>query len=166
MASFAQLDENNTVINVIKIENNDEIIDQNGNESEELGIQKCKTLFGENTNWIQTWFGNPPEKRYRPAIVGGLYLPEHDVFTDFKKYKNWDLDLSTYTWQPPTPKPESDPNFPIDYRWDDDSVSWVEYEIPKPDVQILQGQEEWRWSAEFGWIIVNILDQPEDQQAV
>ena len=78
MASFAQLDENNVVLNVIKISNED-VIDENGIEREELGVQKCKEILGEDTKWVQTWFGTNP-KRVRPATVGGSYLPGVDVF--------------------------------------------------------------------------------------
>ena len=53
MAHFAQLDENNVVINVIVIHNND-ILDENGNESEEVGIKFLKSIFGEATRWVQT----------------------------------------------------------------------------------------------------------------
>jgi hypothetical protein len=53
MAHFAELDENNKVLQVIVIADKD-TSDNDGIEKEEIGIAFCKSLFGENTNWIQT----------------------------------------------------------------------------------------------------------------
>ena len=49
MAHFAQLDENNTVIQVIVVHNNELIMD--GQENETKGILFCKSLYGEETRW-------------------------------------------------------------------------------------------------------------------
>jgi hypothetical protein len=50
MAHFAKLDENNVVTQVIVV-SNDVLID-NGDEREELGVQFCQNLFGGR--WVQT----------------------------------------------------------------------------------------------------------------
>lgn len=50
MAHFAKLDENNVVTQVIVV-SNDVLID-NGDEREELGVQFCHNLFGGR--WVQT----------------------------------------------------------------------------------------------------------------
>jgi len=76
MAHFAQLDENNTVINVIVI-NNTEIIDENGNESEQRGIEFCKNLLGGN--WVQTSYNNNFRGVF--AGIGFKYNKESDIFT-------------------------------------------------------------------------------------
>ena len=55
MAHFAKLDENNEVIEVIVI-SNEMLQDDNGNEVEQLGIDFCESLFGQNTIWKQTSF--------------------------------------------------------------------------------------------------------------
>lgn len=44
MAHFAELDENNKVIQVIVVHNN-ELLDDNGNESEQKGIDFCVALL-------------------------------------------------------------------------------------------------------------------------
>jgi len=49
MAHFAKLDENNVVTQVIVV-SNDVLID-NGDEREELGVQFCQNLFGGR--WVQ-----------------------------------------------------------------------------------------------------------------
>jgi hypothetical protein len=48
MAHFAQLDENNIVISVVVI-NNEDCVDADGNESESVGVNFCKSLFGADT---------------------------------------------------------------------------------------------------------------------
>ena len=51
MAHFAELNENNIVKQVIVVHNN-ELLDENGNESEAKGIAFCQSLFGGT--WVQT----------------------------------------------------------------------------------------------------------------
>ena len=53
MAHFAELDEDNKVLQIIVI-SNDVTYNENGVEEEELGIAFCKSLYGENTKWVQT----------------------------------------------------------------------------------------------------------------
>jgi hypothetical protein len=77
MAHFAQLDENDTVINVIVV-NNSDIIDDNGFESEQKGIDFCKSLFGQETNWLQTSYNGSIRKHY--AMINGTYDRVKDVF--------------------------------------------------------------------------------------
>ena len=48
MAHFAQLDENNKVIQVIVIKN-DILLDSEGNEQESLGVAFCQSLYGSDT---------------------------------------------------------------------------------------------------------------------
>ena len=52
MAHFARI-ENGIVREVIVI-NNEVITDENGQEQEQLGIDFCKSLYGDNTEWVQT----------------------------------------------------------------------------------------------------------------
>lgn len=57
MAHFARI-ENGVVTEVIVVANAE--LDDNGSESEDKGIAFCKSLFGENTDWVQTSYnGNP-----------------------------------------------------------------------------------------------------------
>ena len=50
MANFAEINQENQVLRVVVIGDND-CKDQYGQESEEIGIQFCKSLFGDHTNW-------------------------------------------------------------------------------------------------------------------
>ncbi len=83
MAHFAQLDENNIVLQVIVVSNQD-IIDENGVESEQLGIEFCKNLLGNDTNRVQTSFNKKFRKKF--AGIGDLYDSENDIFISRRDY--------------------------------------------------------------------------------
>jgi hypothetical protein len=73
MAHFAELDENNIVKQVIVVHNN-ELLDENGVESEQKGIYFCTNLLGGK--WIQTSYNQ--SFRGVMASVGYTY----DLITD------------------------------------------------------------------------------------
>ena len=70
MAHFAEWDENNTVLRIVVI-SNAELIDENGDEQELLGISFCQNLFGGISR--QTSYTGLAQGRY--AAVGGVYDP-------------------------------------------------------------------------------------------
>lgn len=74
MAHFAQLDDNNKVIQVIVIAN-EELL-SNGIEEESKGIAFCQSLFGGN--WIQTSYNGNIRKNY--AGIGYSYDKTRDAF--------------------------------------------------------------------------------------
>lgn len=75
MAHFAQLDKDNKVINVIVIDNKD-VLDENGNESEAVGIAFCHSIWGGN--WVQTSYNANSRGKY--AAIGDVYDKEQDIF--------------------------------------------------------------------------------------
>jgi hypothetical protein len=96
MAHFAELDESNTVKQVIVVHNN-EILD-NGVESEAKGIQFCQSLFGGN--WIQTSYNGNIRKNY--AGIGFIYDPIRDAFIPPKLEchpSDITLDENTCRWE-------------------------------------------------------------------
>ncbi|NBP00642.1 MAG: hypothetical protein EBU90_11040 [Proteobacteria bacterium] len=135
MAHFAQLDMDNNVIQVIVVANSD-ILDEYGNEDEQLGIALCKKLLGEHTNWVQTSHSGRFRKNY--AGVGFRYDPEADAFIPPKLFNSWILDTNTYRWKPPVDIPEdaiTDARGPLNpngklYYWNEELVNWVEDVIP------------------------------------
>jgi hypothetical protein len=76
MAHFAQLGDDNVVLQVIVVHNN-ECLDENGNESEAVGIAFCQSLF-PGTHWRQTSYNGNMRGMY--AGVGYSYDPINDVF--------------------------------------------------------------------------------------
>jgi hypothetical protein len=116
MAHFAQLDDQNTVLQVIVIHNN-ELLD-NGVESEAKGIAFCQSLF-PNTRWAQTSYNSNIRKNY--AGVGFLYDPIRDAFIPPKPYPSWVLDEATCRWEAPVPYPTDGKR----YVWDEATQTWV-----------------------------------------
>jgi hypothetical protein len=115
MAHFAELDENNTVLQVIVVHNN-ELKGANGVEYENKGIQFCETLFG-HANWKQTSYNHNIRKQF--AAAGYTYDPDKDVFVAPQPFPSWSLDDNS-DWQAPTPRPEDD-NL---YSWNEETQDW------------------------------------------
>jgi hypothetical protein len=122
MAHFAKIDENNVVLEVIVVHNN-ELIDETGNENESKGVAFCKSLFGWNTNWVQTSYNGNIRKNY--AGIGYTYDASRDAFIAPQPFSSWVLNENNCIWEAPTPKPD-DGKF---YRWDEATTSWVEVVI-------------------------------------
>ena len=118
MAHFAQLDINNTVIQVIVVHNN-ELIDENGSESEEKGIAFCQSLFGADSRWKQTSYNGSIRKNY--AGIGYTYDVSRDAFVPRRPYPSWMLNEETCLWEAPVPYPTDGKN----YTWDEASQVWV-----------------------------------------
>lgn len=119
MAHFAQIDENNIVIQVTPGPDN--------------WLTSPDKLPG---TWIQTSYntkagvhygedGQPDggialRKNY--AGVGYTYDSDRDAFIPPKAYNSWILNEDTCTWNPPTPLPEDDDE--KDYQWNEETQSW------------------------------------------
>jgi len=121
MAHFAKLDENNIVIDVNAVHNN-ELLDENGQESEVQGIQFLTEWSGGYANWKQTSYNGNMRKNY--AGIGYTYDAGRDAFIAPQPFASWLLDEATCQWQPPTPRPvDGDP-----YVWDEATTSWVVFD--------------------------------------
>lgn len=120
MAHFAQLDSDNNVIQVIVV-NNKVINDLPFPESEPIGIEFCKFIYGQNTIWLQTSYNS--SFRASLARVGGKYAPDMNIFIWPKEtpYPSWSLNVSTGQWDPPVPYPSDD----IHRVWDEIALNWV-----------------------------------------
>jgi hypothetical protein len=117
MAHFAELDENNIVKQVIVVHNN-ELLDENGNESEQKGIDFCVAHYGGT--WIQTSYNGTIRKNF--AGMGFIYDVARDAFISSKPFLSWVLDEITYQWQAPVAYPSDGK----DYVWNEATTSWVE----------------------------------------
>ena len=116
MAHFAELNENNIVQRVIVVAN-EKISNEQGNESEEIGIFFCKNLYGAETVWKQTSYNWNFRKQY--AGYGYTYDNINDVFIRPKPYDSWTLD-ENFDWQPPVEKPDDSE----EYIWNEDNQEW------------------------------------------
>ena len=115
MAHFAELNENNEVLRVIVVAN-PELIDENGDEQESLGVAFCTQLFGGT--WKQTSYNNNMRKNF--AGIGFTYDGERDAFIPPKPYASWALNETTCQWEAPTAMPD-DNNM---YMWNEETTSW------------------------------------------
>ena len=117
MANFAQIDDNNVVIQVVVI-NNNELLDSDGNEQESLGIAFCKKLFGTN-NWKQTSYNGSIRKNY--AGIGYTFDEGRDAFIAPQPYPSWTLNEDTCQYECPVAYPDSEVE---NYVWNEEIVNW------------------------------------------
>jgi hypothetical protein len=114
MSHFAQIDDNNIVINVIVAEQ--DFIDSG--------------LVGDPSKWIQTSYNThegihvdgkaPLRKNY--ASVGHTYDSVRDAFIPPCIYPSWVLDEDKCVYVPPKPYPSDG----REYKWNEDVVDWVD----------------------------------------
>jgi len=116
MAHFCRL-ENNVVTQVIVVSNQD-ILDENGQESEQKGIDFCSNLLGGT--WKQTSYNGRIRKNY--AGVGYTYDEGRDAFIPPKPYASWVLDQDKAQWKAPVDYPTDEGRF----TWNEATTSWDE----------------------------------------
>lgn len=138
MAHFAQLDDSNTVINVIVAEQ--DFIDS----------------LDDAASWVQTSYNTRGGKHYAPntreeddgvplrknyAGIGFTYDPDRDAFIPPQDYPSWVLNEDSCLWEAPFAAPELTEQETIDglfYVWDeavhqtDNTKGWVLF----PDVGV------------------------------
>ena len=100
MAHFAEINGSNVVQRVIVIANSDAGTEANG-------IAKCKSLFGADTNWVQTSYntnanvhglgGTPFRKNF--AGIGMIYNATIDGFVGTQPDSSWVLNSTTGLWE-------------------------------------------------------------------
>ena len=117
MAHFAEIDENNGDQRVIDVHNN-ELLDENGEEKEALGVAFCNSLLGGT--WLQTSYNKNMRKNF--AGIGFTYDSVRDAFIPPKPFDSWVLDEARCLWEAPVAYP-SDENY---YEWDETNTRWVE----------------------------------------
>ena len=126
MAHFAKLDENNVVIFVTVGRQEDD-----GKEAEltaRTGDLYKQTSYNTRGGvHYDPTTGEPSEDqskafRFNYAGIGFIYDEARDGFIPPKPFDSWVLDEATCLWVAPVPYPEDGKV----YRWDEDTVSWVE----------------------------------------
>jgi len=126
MAHFAKLNSENIVEEVVVV-NNEVILDTDGVEQEQLGIDFLTNLNG-HSNWKQTSYntvggdhldsGTPFRKNY--AAIGMKYDATRDAFYEQQPYPSFVLNETTCVWEAPIPRPSDDSN-ETPYRWNEDA---------------------------------------------
>lgn len=116
MAHFAKIDLDNIVKQVIAVHNN-ELLDENGQESEAKGQEFCHNLL--SGTWIQTSYNGKFRKNY--AGIGYTYDINRDAFIPPKPFNSWVLNEETCRWSPPIPMPFDQGIL----TWNEETLSWV-----------------------------------------
>ena len=104
MSHWAQIDENNIVLQVLVGPNY-------GDEGEAF----FNALGG---TWVKTSYNNNIRKNY--AGIGYAYDATRDAFIAPKPYNSWLLNEDTCQWQAPVPYPTDD----LMYEWDEELTDW------------------------------------------
>lgn len=112
MAHFAKLNSSNEVVDIIVVS------DADVQQSETIGINFLKGLFGNDTHWVQTSYNSSLRGRY--ASIGGFYDPVKDVFVVKQPYPSWILNPETSEWEAPAPKPSAD----HELIWNESLLRW------------------------------------------
>ena len=124
MAHFATLDESN-IVTQVDVVANDVILDGDGNEQEQLGINFLTALYGAG-NYKQTSYNGNIRKNY--AGIGYTYDSGRNAFIAPKPYPSWTLVEDTCRWTAPVEEPDDDKV----YDWNEDvyqadnNNGWVE----------------------------------------
>ena len=117
MAHFAQLDENNIVVQVIA--GVDEPFDGEAIYAETTGQVWKKTSY--NTFRGKHLLGGTPfRKNY--AGIGYTYDAQRDAFIPPQPFASWILDEEKCQWEPPISYPD-DGNM---YDWDESTLTWTQ----------------------------------------
>ena len=126
MGHFAEIIDG-TVHRVIAIHN--DILDDNGIEREQKGIDYLDDILPTEGAWKQTSYNG--SFRLRLAEENGTYDSDNNVFIPEKPYPSYVLNTDTYDWESPVGDP------PVKgYEWDEDTLSWVKPASPHPS---------WEW---------------------
>lgn len=116
MAHFAKI-ENNIVVDIHVVDNIN-LLDENGIEQEQIGINYLKSLWG-NQRFVQCSYNGNIRKRY-PGI-GYSYDETNNVFLTPKPFASWILN-ENFDWVAPVEMPVVE--FPQEAFWNEETLSW------------------------------------------
>lgn len=121
MAYFAELDDNNKVIQVVSVSNNDA---PDPAPNDDAGRQFLASI-GLTGNWLQTSYHGRIRGHY--AAIGDTYDPTLDLFVAPQPFPSWVM-TSDGNWTAPIPMPDDGQG----YVWDETTESWVVVHINRP----------------------------------
>ena len=133
MANFAELDENNIVVNVLVVSNDiletkqilttGEVITENSQK----GIDFLNDLYPDSGTWVQTSYNR--NFRFNYAGISYTYDESNDAFYAPQPFPSWALD-ENFRWQPPVAQPVVEPNehgyIDTFYEWNEETQEWDE----------------------------------------
>lgn len=130
MAHYAFLDKSNVVTEVITGRDENEVVD---------GITDWEAYYGElrglackrTSYWT---YGGKHSNNGKPfrmnyAHPGFTYDEKRDAFIPYQPFPSWILNDETCLWEAPI-------TYPTDgkpYRWDEETLNWVELPVTEPE---------------------------------
>tara|TARA_B100000131_G_scaffold306206_1_gene333026 strand:+ start:1961 stop:2479 length:519 start_codon:yes stop_codon:yes gene_type:complete len=172
MAHFAEVNEDNIVVNVIVV-GNEVLLDENGVEQESLGVAFLNDFYPDSGTWIQTSYwtianehklgGTPLRGNY--AGIGMRYNPDKDRFECTEPpldYPSFTFDEETAVFTPPTEQPGTawwyqEPDGwvkPVEPPWHrgwDDNNGW---DVGTPDLDNFPGDGHYWDGDKEEWIAI------------
>lgn len=108
MAHFAQLDENDVVLQVIVVPDN----------QEHRGHEFCADDLGLGGTWVQTSYNGTMRKNF--AGIGMKFDRKRDAFIPVKPYESWILNEQTCNWESPVAYPDEE----VMHLWNEETMNW------------------------------------------
>ena len=108
MAHFAQIDENNVVIQVLVVPDN----------AEDRGQDYLANDLGLGGTWVQTSYNARIRKNY--AGIGFVYDTNRDAFIAPQPFDSWILNEDTCCWEAPVAYPADG----VVYQWNETDKDW------------------------------------------
>ena len=127
MAHFAELDENNKVLNVLVVSN--KVAVEDGSVQAENWCNAHLPKTKEGTTWKQTSYNAKFRRRF--AGKGCTYDPSRDIFILPKPHDSWVEDLTNKgDWKAPVEwtRGFDDSGYPVDDTQPEMAVEWIEAE--------------------------------------
>ena len=95
MAHFAKINNSTKEVIEVIVVSNSNCLDENGNESEQAGVNYLKQVFGDDSNilWKQTSYNENFRKNF--AGVGMTYDAQRDAFIGTCSHNGWVLNETT-----------------------------------------------------------------------
>ena len=170
MAHFAKLDENNKVINVVKVKDN-ECVDSNGGETDNQGQNFLRFVSKEpNSIWkrcsYNTMYGKHLSGDASKVLRGNYpcvnytYDEALDLFLPPKPYPSWILHteedlinengvvgIRKYEWKSPTTPVGTPDGTDIPYlqTWDENQLTWTAYMANDNEIQYIWNKATSVW---------------------
>jgi hypothetical protein len=121
MAHFAQIDENNIVLQVLVVPDN----------QQHRGNDYLSTDLGLGGTWVQTSYNGTIRKMF--AGVGYIYNSELDIFLPPKPYPSWIIDQIEGIWVSPIERPEQVEGTVL--IWVEETLEWRIEDLPIPIIE-------------------------------
>ena len=125
MKYFAQLGNDNIVLNVVVVSEEDAPTEAEGQNF----LQKSQKWPAEQ--WIE--YSKDGSFKANAAQIGSTWDPTNNVFIDAKPYESWTLNTSTWQWEAPVAYPSQNPpeidGSPPPIFWDEPNLEWYSVDL-------------------------------------